>query len=67
VRRRSAYSRERNFRKRLKDWLKMVLLYWPECPAGITADGVALRVGPSPASAVMAKPPTFPVSLESSS
>ena len=55
------YSRDRNFRKRLKDWLKMVLLYWPECPARITADGMALRVGPSSGTAVMSKPPMLPV------
>ena len=26
------YSRDRNFRKRLRQWLKLVRLYWPECP-----------------------------------
>ena len=25
------YTRDRNFRKRLKQWLQTVSLYWPEC------------------------------------
>ena len=38
------YSRDRNFRKRLSEWLRLVHLYWPECPAELTYDGLALRV-----------------------
>ncbi len=41
------YSRDRNFRKRLREWLKLVLLYWPQCPARLTDDGRGLTVGPS--------------------
>jgi len=41
------YSRDRNFRKRLRDWLKLIVLYWPDCPARVTADGMALSVGSS--------------------
>jgi hypothetical protein len=40
------YSRDRNFRKRLREWLRLVYLYWPECPARLTEDGTALSVGP---------------------
>jgi hypothetical protein len=41
------YSRERNFRKRLKEWLTLVVLYWPDCPARLDEDGVSLIVQPS--------------------
>jgi hypothetical protein len=41
------YSRDRNFRKRLREWLKLILLYWPDCPARVSADGAALTVGSS--------------------
>lgn len=40
----AAYTRDRNFRKRLKEWLRMVHLYWPNCPARLTADGTALSL-----------------------
>lgn len=43
------YGRDRNFRKRLREWLKLVSLYWPECPARITEDGTGLTVAPSSA------------------
>jgi hypothetical protein len=42
------YSRERNFRKRLKEWLKLVRLYWPACPARLDEEGGSLIVEPSP-------------------
>ena len=41
------YSRDRNFRKRLREWLKLILLYWPDCPARLTSDGLPLAVGAS--------------------
>ena len=57
------YSRDRNFRKRLRQWLKLVRLYWPECPAQLTEDRMSLRIRPnSPilaADAACAKPTTF--------
>jgi hypothetical protein len=50
------YERERKFRERLRRWLVLVKLYWPECPATISTDGrhlelrpaVALRCGQPP-------------------
>lgn len=41
------YSRDRNFRKRLKEWLRLVLLCWPACPARLDAERLSLIVGPS--------------------
>jgi Plasmid encoded RepA protein len=41
------YSRDRNFRKRMREWLKLIRLYWPDCPARITADGMALTIAAS--------------------
>jgi hypothetical protein len=38
------YSRDRNFRKRLNEWLRLVHLYWPGCPAHLAPDGLALCV-----------------------
>lgn len=46
------YTRDRNFRKRLRQWLKLVHLYWPECPAHVSENGDFLSV--KPAAAVMA-------------
>ncbi|MGH9630786.1 MAG: hypothetical protein ACRD7E_20930, partial [Bryobacteraceae bacterium] len=42
----SDYSRDRNFRKRLREWLRIVRLYWPGCPAQLSEDGTALMVAP---------------------
>ena len=39
------YTRERNFRKRVREWLKVVRVYWPECPAQFAENGLALLVG----------------------
>ncbi|MFL6449249.1 MAG: replication protein RepA [Bryobacteraceae bacterium] len=39
-----SYSRERKFRERINDWLKLVRLYWPECPAAISSNGAFLEV-----------------------
>jgi hypothetical protein len=33
------YARERKFRERLTNWLKVILLYWPECPAALAKNG----------------------------
>jgi len=33
------YARERKFRERIRNWLKMVHLYWPDCPAIVSHDG----------------------------
>lgn len=41
------YTRDRNFRKRLKEWLHTVSLYWPDCPAKLSEDGGGLLVGPA--------------------
>jgi hypothetical protein len=41
------YTRERNFRKRLREWLRTVRLYWPECPAHLNGDGEALVIAPA--------------------
>ncbi len=46
-----AFTRERKFRERLNAWLKLVRLYWPECPAVISHDGTFLEV--SRASAIL--------------
>ncbi|MBC8166422.1 MAG: replication initiator protein A, partial [Bryobacteraceae bacterium] len=40
------YTRDRNFRKRLREWLNDVRLCWAECPARISDDGSALIVAP---------------------
>lgn len=42
----SDYTRERNFRKRLREWLRIVRLYWPECPARLLSDGEYLAIAP---------------------
>ena len=47
------YSRDRNFRKRLREWMKLVRLYWPDCPVRFTDDGTALMVSPGQAIAPM--------------
>jgi hypothetical protein len=33
------YARERKFRERLNAWLKLICLYWPECPAVLAKNG----------------------------
>jgi hypothetical protein len=47
------YTRDRNFRKRLREWLRIIMLYWPECSASLSEDGVELQVGPSTANGVV--------------
>jgi Plasmid encoded RepA protein len=43
------YERERKFRERLRRWLELVKLYWPECPATISTNGQHLELGPAAA------------------
>ena len=38
------YARERKFRERLKGWLKLICLYWPECPVVLAKNGAFLVV-----------------------
>jgi hypothetical protein len=38
------YARERKFRERIRNWLKLVRLYWPECPALVSSHGDALEL-----------------------
>jgi hypothetical protein len=33
------YSRERKFRERINGWLKLICIYWPECPAVLAKNG----------------------------
>jgi hypothetical protein len=36
------YAREKKFRERLNSWLKLIILYWPECPAVLAKNGSLL-------------------------
>jgi Plasmid encoded RepA protein len=38
------FTRERKFRERINSWLKLVRLYWPECPAVVSRNGTFLEV-----------------------
>lgn len=38
------YSRPRRFCQKLEQWLKMIRILWPDCPAQINRDGDALLV-----------------------
>jgi hypothetical protein len=38
------YARERKFRERIKEWLKLVRIYWPECPAVVSQDGRSIEL-----------------------
>jgi len=38
------YSRPRKFRERLEQWLDLVKLMWPDCPARLSQDGERLLV-----------------------
>jgi hypothetical protein len=38
------YARERKFRERMKIWLELVRLYWPECPASLAKNGAFLEL-----------------------
>ena len=39
-----SFARERKFRERINSWLKLVRLYWPECPASISSNGSFLEL-----------------------
>jgi hypothetical protein len=41
------YSRERKFRERLREWLTLVRLCWPECPAVVSSNGAFLELRPA--------------------
>jgi hypothetical protein len=43
------YARERKFRERIRSWLKLVQLYWPECPVVVSRRGDALELTQSSA------------------
>ena len=43
------YGRERKFRERVRRWLELVKLYWPECPATVSANGQHLELAPAAA------------------
>jgi len=47
------YARPRKFRERLEQWLELVNLMWPECPARISGDGKWLVF--MPASAILGR------------
>jgi hypothetical protein len=38
------YARERKFRERVRQWLELVRLSWPECPASVTKNGAFLEL-----------------------
>jgi hypothetical protein len=38
------YARERKFRERLRRWVELVRLYWPDCPALVTKNGAFLEL-----------------------
>ena len=42
----AAYSRPRKFRERLEEWLDLVKLMWPDCPAHVSKDGQRLVISP---------------------
>ncbi|HTV54810.1 MAG TPA: replication protein RepA [Terriglobia bacterium] len=43
----SANLRERDFRRQIVQWLKVIRQLWPECPANVIESGASLRVRPS--------------------
>ena len=50
------YSRPRRFRAMLDQWLGVVRALWPECPAQMTPDGHALKIGHTTAVLPVPKP-----------
>ena len=42
----AAYRRPRRFRERLEEWLDLVKLMWPDCPARLSSDGQRLLLSP---------------------
>jgi len=47
------FARDRKFRERINGWLKLVRMYWPECPASVSSNGAFLEL--NNASAVLPK------------
>jgi hypothetical protein len=43
----SDYSRPRRLRQRLEQWMDVIRVMWPECPARISSDGERLVIAPS--------------------
>ena len=43
----AVYNRPRKFRERLEEWLALVKLMWPECPARMSSDGSRLLLSPA--------------------
>jgi hypothetical protein len=41
------YTRDRNFRKRLRTWIGTVETFWAACPARISEDGLSLIIAPA--------------------
>jgi hypothetical protein len=52
------YQRERKFRERIRTWLKLVRLYWPECPAAVASNGTFLEI--NTAAAILARSTNAP-------
>jgi len=40
----SEYSRPSRFRAMIEQWLVLIRVLWPECPAWVSSDGMALRI-----------------------
>ncbi len=38
------YARERKFRERLSDWLELLRVHWPGCPAALAKNGAFLEI-----------------------
>lgn len=43
----ACYARPRRFREKVQEWLDVVVVMWPQCPAQISSDGSALIVAPA--------------------
>lgn len=43
------YSRPRRFRAKLEEWLHVISVIWPECPAQVSVDGNDLKIQPATA------------------
>ena len=41
------YARPRRFRERLDQWLDLVRVLWPTCPARISSDGNYILIAPA--------------------
>jgi hypothetical protein len=52
------YQRGRKFRERIRTWLKLVRLYWPECPAAVASNGASLEI--DTAAAILARSTNVP-------